>query len=210
MKDKGNRGARRPEDAQNGARSRFQPVAEGPWDMVVHTDRLRLIATTLELVEADLDGPDRLAGLLDASVSPSWPPGELDRNALEFFRSILAEADEAARGWLAWYVVERRPGDAEEADRLVAGAGFLGPPDDDGVVEVGYSVIPEARRRHIATETVEALVAIAFARGASKVIAHVREDNPGSIGVLVRNRFACGGPAEEPGMLRYERPFLDD
>lgn len=177
--------------------------------MVVHTDRLRLIATTLELVEADLDGPDRLAGLLDATVSPSWPPGELDRNALEFFRSILAEADEAARGWLAWYVIERKPNEGNDFDRLVAGAGFLGPPDDDGVVEVGYSVIPEARRRHIATETVEALVAIAFARGASKVIAHVREDNPASIGVLERNGFACSGLGDEPGHLRYERTWSE-
>jgi ribosomal-protein-alanine N-acetyltransferase len=57
-------------------------------------------------------------------------------------------------------------------DSLVAGAGFLGPPVD-GVVEIGYSVVPATRGRGYATEIVQALVSYAFEHETvTEIIAH--------------------------------------
>jgi RimJ/RimL family protein N-acetyltransferase len=87
----------------------------------------------------------------------------------------------------------------------LAGAGYLGPPAD-GVVEIGYSVVPEARGRGLATEIVQALAVRALAvDGVRKVIAHTLESNTTSQGVLRRAGFNAAGQGAEPGMLRFER-----
>ena len=73
--------------------------------------------------------------------------------------------------------------------RLVANAGFFGPPDVSGEAEIGYSVCLVARRRGIATAIVAELCRRAAELGCASVRAHTREDNAGSVGALVRNGF---------------------
>ena len=43
-------------------------------------------------------------------------------------------------------------------EELVGSAGFFGPPDESGTVEIGYEVAPERRRQGYASETAAALV----------------------------------------------------
>ena len=62
---------------------KYQPIVMRHLNQL-QTPRLTLIATTLAHIEAELATPDRLGILLDAHVSPTWPPGEYDRDALEF------------------------------------------------------------------------------------------------------------------------------
>jgi RimJ/RimL family protein N-acetyltransferase len=88
----------------------------------------------------------------------------------------------------------------------VAGAGYLGPPAEDGSVEIGYSVIPEARGRGYASEIVQFLVARAFSfAGVQRVIAQTQESNLASSTVLARCGFVAVGPGAEAGGVRYER-----
>jgi len=61
------------------------------------TNRLELIAATLDHICAELEAPERLPFLLDAEVEPGWPPGEYDRGAQEFFRDRLKEGGVAAQ-----------------------------------------------------------------------------------------------------------------
>jgi len=83
--------------------------------------------------------------------------------------------------------VKRAVAGGEEA--LVASGGYFGPPDADGVVEIGYSVSENWRRCGFATEIVGALVENAFSRQAKTVIAHTHPDNLASINVLRRSGF---------------------
>jgi hypothetical protein len=72
-------------------------------------------------------------------------------------------------------------------NRLVGSAGFFGPPDEEGEVEIGYSVCLVDRRRGIATAAVAALCELASARGCASIRARTTADNLGSIAVLERN-----------------------
>ncbi len=169
----------------------------------LRTPRLELIAATLEHVEAELRGQSELAKLLGARVPPDWPPGEWDRPAQEFFRELLARHGPRMEGWLSWYAVTLTP--AGERDTLVANGGFSGPPMD-GVAEIGYSVVPAARRVGYATEIVKALVAHAFEDpGVREILAHTSDENVASTRVLLRCGFNRVGAGPEPGSIKYRR-----
>ncbi len=169
----------------------------------VRTPRLELIAATLELLEAELAGPAALGALLGVSVPDSWPPGEYDHEALDFFLSRIFTFGPSVVGWYNWYAI--LVGADGRRESLVAGAGYLGPPMEERV-EIGYSVVPEARGRGFATEIVQGLVTRALAVDAVQtVIAHTLASNATSQGVLKRAGFLAAGPGMEPGVLRFER-----
>ena len=171
---------------------------------VLESHRLTLIASTLAHLRTELDSPEQLASLLNAVVSPEWPTGEYDRDAMEFFRARLEEGGEAVEGWYGWYAV--RAADQEGPRALVGGAGYFGPPDESGTLEVGYSVLPEWQRRGYASEMVETLVDHAFTFAAvERIIAHTTEANPASIAVLLRCGFHRAGAGRETGTLLFER-----
>ena len=169
----------------------------------VRTARLELIAATLDLLEAELAGPAALGAMLGVPVPSSWPPGEYDRDALDFFLSRIFTYGPSVVGWYNWYAIEIGADGRRES--LVAGAGYMGPPMEE-LVEIGYSVVPEARGRGFATEIVQGLVTHALAvDSVQTVIAHTLASNATSQGVLKRAGFLAAGPGSEPGVLRFER-----
>jgi [ribosomal protein S5]-alanine N-acetyltransferase len=169
----------------------------------IHTPRLDLVATTLEHLRVELEAPEQLGPLLGAVVPPSWPPGFYDRDAMTFFRARLTEGGPAVVGWYGWYAVlraaEGRPA------TLVAGAGYFGPPGEDGTVEIGYSAAVEWRGRGYTTEIVQALTARALATpGVRRVVAEVHEENAASLKVMERCGFHRVGVGRDPGHHRYQ------
>jgi RimJ/RimL family protein N-acetyltransferase len=171
----------------------------------IETARLRLIAANPVLLAADLAGVDHLCAALGANRPMEWPPdgSGYDEAAIRFFLEMLSTGGERAAGWYSWYAVSRPAPD--HATELVGAGGFFGPPDNDGSVQIGYSVCKEWRRVGIATEIVEALLTYAWMNDAvRKILARTRPDNCSSIGVLRRNGFqetAC----VEPEMMQFER-----
>jgi RimJ/RimL family protein N-acetyltransferase len=169
----------------------------------VRTARLELVPTTLEHLEAELHAPERLAALLGAVVPTGWPPGQYDRDAMQFFHAMLTERGVAAVGWYGWYGIRRATDDHPAT--LVAGGGYFGPPTADGVVEMGYSVVPDHRRQGYATELVQALTAHALGfTDVRRVVANVHGENVASVTVLERCGFRRIGAGRDPGHFLYE------
>jgi RimJ/RimL family protein N-acetyltransferase len=107
-------------------------------------------------------------------------------------------------GWYGWYGVTRNSDGSR--DELVGGAGYFGPPTE-GIVEIGYSVVPSARRRGFASEMVAALVDHAFKHSpVQALIAHTTDSNPASCKVLLRCGFQRVGPGAEPDSIQFRKP----
>jgi [ribosomal protein S5]-alanine N-acetyltransferase len=168
----------------------------------IQTPRLELIAATAPLARADAAYDHAsLARQLSAEIPSSWPP-ELTRDVLEFFAQMAERAPEQT-GWWTWFIV--RCADPTNVGRtLIGGAGFKGPPNDAGEVEVGYSILPGYQRLGYATEAVTALIAWSVQHGAvQRVVAHTLLDGHASQRVLTKLGFTHAGPGAESGTIRH-------
>jgi [ribosomal protein S5]-alanine N-acetyltransferase len=169
---------------------------------VIVTDRLTLAPATVELTRAALDGPEALGAALGASVPPTWPPEYMDAPAFEFTLRRLFE-DPANAGWWLYFVLLR----GGSTPLLIGSSGYKGPPSEDGTVEIGYGIVSDQRRRGFASETVQGLLARAFALPAvHRVIAETLPELTPSIGVLRKSGFRFIGEGSEPRVIRFELP----
>jgi RimJ/RimL family protein N-acetyltransferase len=98
---------------------------------------------------------------------------------------LIGEPDQAP--WLIRAILVR------PADIVVGHAGFHGPPDADGMVEVGYEVVRAHRRRGYARATLAALLDYARANGARTARASIRPDNAASLALTASAGFARTG-----------------
>jgi RimJ/RimL family protein N-acetyltransferase len=129
-----------------------------------------------------------------------WPPSALDLGALGRVLGVGVPA-----GWrpdvtdiLPAAPPPFGPYAVLADDELVGSAGFHGPPDESGTVEIGYEVAPAKRRRGYATEAALALAEWALAReGVQRVIATPLRDNIASQRVLERAGFSRVGDLYE-------------
>ena len=152
-------------------------------------------------MQAELEQQEAFSRLLGAQIPENWPP-ELLVDALVLFFAQLKKDPELA-GWLSWYLVLRGNG---KEPVLVGSGGFKGPPQPDGTVELGYSVLPQYRGRGYATEAVAALLLWAFSHNdeVARVIAETALENRSSIRVLKNLGFACIGQGSQARTMCFE------
>lgn len=118
----------------------------------IHAERLDLVWLSPALIDATLAGDlPRAARLLGCPLPPGWPG---DDAALLRLRRDQMRRDPAAAPWLLRALVVRGP-----AQKMIGHINFHGPPDADGTVELGYTVLPARRRQGYATEAVRAMCA---------------------------------------------------
>ncbi|MGE5351755.1 MAG: GNAT family N-acetyltransferase [Acidobacteriota bacterium] len=153
---------------------------------MIKTTRLILIPATCEMLRAEAGDRAKLSRLLNAFIPESWPPESL-RDAIPWFLEQL-EKNPGHECWYFWYVLLAK-GDASESV-LVASVGFKGAPDENGIVDTGYSVLDEYQGQSIATEMVSAITEWAFSQSGAKMItAQTMEDNYASRRVLEKCNF---------------------
>jgi [ribosomal protein S5]-alanine N-acetyltransferase len=124
---------------------------------------------------------------LGTSLSPDWPLADL----LDVL-PIQASAPPEVERFGVWVIVE-------QASRTVVGdIGFFGPPNASGVLEVGYSVVPDRRRRGYATEAAAGLVAWALDQpGVRAIVATCDAGNEASVLTLERIGFHRTGEQDD-------------
>jgi len=166
------------------------------------TTRLDLVVCAPQHLLALIEHPEtfeRVAGLLVSqelhgfyasdAVSPKW---------LAALRKD-SEADPWRHGF---FMLHRNDG------LVIGAAGYKGPPDVDGVVEIAYGVVPKYQGQGYATEAAAALVTYAFAHGASMLRAHTMPEANASTHVLKKCGFQYVGPVVDPEdgpVWRWER-----
>jgi RimJ/RimL family protein N-acetyltransferase len=132
------------------------------------------------LLDGDLAGASARCGV-------ALPPFFLEEGWLWRIRLDQVRADPVAQDWVVRALVV-------EPDGVVGHAGFHGPPDADGMVEVAYTVVPDLRGRGHAGAALAALVAEAAASPDVRVVrASVQPDNAASLAVVRRAGFVHVG-----------------
>jgi RimJ/RimL family protein N-acetyltransferase len=151
---------------------------------MIETPRLRLIPATIALAKAEIGDPREFAGLLGASVATNWPPDSLVDALPLFLRWLEAAPDRV--GWFNWYALAK---DGGTPPVLIGSGGFKGPPQN-GVVEIGYSVLDQFQGRGYAKELIGGLVRWAIRQpGVDRVVAETDWANRPSARALQRSGF---------------------
>jgi [ribosomal protein S5]-alanine N-acetyltransferase len=164
----------------------------------IFSTRLRIIPATVALARAEIDDRDEFSRLLGASVPDNWPPESLADALPLFLEWIVAAPDRV--GWFGWYALSIN----DDILVLVGGGGFKGPPKD-GIVEVGYSVLPQFQKLGYATEIAGALVRWALSQpDVKRIVAETEWANPASVRVLCKVGFRPAGSATAAGGERFE------
>jgi RimJ/RimL family protein N-acetyltransferase len=150
-------------------------------------ERVRLQPITPPLARAIL------AGRPDPQLS--WEEGFPMSPILGIAR-VIAAASASLGPFLAYAVVRR-------SDELAIGdAGFHGPPNATGEVEIGYALVPAARGAGFAQEAMQLLIAWAWGQpGVALVTARVDPGNAPSVRLLRRLGFVFDRNAKS--MHRY-------
>ena len=171
--------------------------------LITHTPRLLLLAASRALLTAELHKPQYFPVLLGAAMPAGWPPGEYDREAMEYFLEKLTAGGRDAAGWYNWYALRKAEGDTPRT--LVGTGGFTGPPDEAGLAELGFAIAADWRGQGLGTELVAGLVQQAAATGmVRRLVAHAQPENLASQKVLLANGFTSSG-TDINGQLRFER-----
>jgi ribosomal-protein-alanine N-acetyltransferase len=170
--------------------------------LTLKTKRLELIAGTAELVRAHFGDPERFALLLDARVPRVSPLPPETKEVMDCMAQALERGPQQI-GWWCWYFVLHNRVTGHRV--LIGDGGFKGPPDHDGTVELGYSLLRPYWNRGYATEAVKALVEWAFhSPEVRSVFAEAQMGNTASIRVLQKAGFREVGLGSERSLLRFE------
>jgi RimJ/RimL family protein N-acetyltransferase len=155
----------------------------------IHTQRLRLLALTLEQLSLYLIHPDRLEEELGFSISRAVLT-EPVRRAIGIKMDKMARADEIDHAWYTYWLII-----VADEPYGAGTAGFKGYPDEQGAVEIGYGIDPAWQGQGFMTETVRAMIDWAFTHSFCRSVfaAGVMKSNPASSRVL-----------EKVGMQIYE------
>jgi RimJ/RimL family protein N-acetyltransferase len=174
--------------------------------MEIKTTRLRLIPFSPEHLLALIEGTERFAerfslraadGLREFFVSADVSPGWLAQ----------LRASSAADPWTHGFAAVHRASSA-----VIGSVGFKGPPNEVGMVEIAYGIVPGFQCQGYATEAAAAGVTFAFASGRVRLVwAHTLPTNNASTRVLTKCGFTRTDEVEDPeDGLVWRRELLPD
>lgn len=147
-----------------------------------------------ELVRLPLVTPDEAALMVGGGTLPWFAEGYPRKDDLDAVGMVGRGAPE----WSVRHVIRR-------ADGLAVGTiGFFGPPSEDGTVEIGYGLVPSARRQGLISDAVRVMLAAASAAGVD-VVAHTTDDNTASRATLAKFGFVRHEATNDDGENLYVR-----
>ncbi len=160
--------------------------------MTIETANLRLIPCGLAHFEAMLRDEKELAELLGVELAPEWLGFAAAREAMAPAYERL-KSHPSILGWWTYLFVHG-------ADKTLIGVGgFKGEADENGAVEIGYSIAPSYRGRGLATEAARGMIEHAFShRHVTRADAHTLAERNPSTAVLEKVGMKLVGPVMDP------------
>ena len=155
----------------------------------LYSKRLRFINSTPEILNKILEGNDALAEYLQINVPEKWT--EFGDAPFKYaIKQLKRDPDSAP--WWSWLPV------LIDENLLIGNCGYKGRPKD-GIVEIGYEVIPEFRGIGLATEIAAVLVDNAFNfPEVTHIIAHTLPQENASCKVLRKCGFKLVAEEVDP------------
>jgi [ribosomal protein S5]-alanine N-acetyltransferase len=164
---------------------------------------VRFVVLPRPVLAALRDGDQAAASTLAGVQFPSFFLADKEIWLWQLRLSDIAKNPEAAR-WIVRAAVD------DPGGFVVGHAGFHGPPDENGMVEVGYTVVPEYRRRGYARAMLAALLRRAADEPQVRTVrASISPGNAASLATIAGFGFEPAGEQwdEEDGLeLLFEVP----
>jgi RimJ/RimL family protein N-acetyltransferase len=171
--------------------------------MPIDTVHLRLVPFSPEQLLALLEGVPQFEERFGLRAAEGLRDGYVSGEVSPVWLAQL-RASTATDPWLHGFAVVHR-----ENNLVIGSAGFKGPPDAEGIVELAYGIVLGYQGRGYATEAAAALVAYAFASDRVRLVrAHTRPTPNASTRVLTKCGFERVGEIVDPedGLVwRWER-----
>ena len=171
--------------------------------MSLETRRLTLLSCSPEHLVALIDRPEHFQELLGLSAADGLRAGYVSDEVSPSWLAALRNST-GPDPWVHGFFVVHR-----ESRCVIGSAGFKGPPDSTGVVEIAYGIVPSYQGQGYATEAAAALVGFAFAHGQVRLVrAHTLPEPNASTRVLLKCGFRRTGTVVDPEdgpVWRWER-----
>lgn len=167
---------------------------------VLTTARLRLVPISLSCTTVSPDQREPIANATGARVPESWPPEHYDQEMLDWTRGLYEKSPGGE--YVPRYLILREP------EPVVIGMFGAMPPDADGRVIIGYSVLPDYQRRGYASEALAAFIEWVKRDPEVRIVAG---DTYPNLIPSIKTMETCGlslaGAGEGEGVIRYEFRF---
>jgi ribosomal-protein-alanine N-acetyltransferase len=115
--------------------------------MELNTERTILIPVDIEMMNAISNG--MFNQLSEYYHNDEWPEDDL-KEALPVFMELLKE--NGIDGFNMWLIVEKK------SHLVIGSAGYIGKPDDEGNIEIGFGIISSESKKDFCFESVSALL----------------------------------------------------
>ena len=157
---------------------------------IIETANLQLIGCEQAHIEAILRDKHEIARMLDVRILEGWP--EFPEAMQHVYRHLQTDPQTAPE-WGYRFFIHRK-------DRALIGeGGYKGRPSKEGLVEIGYAIVPEYRRRGLAFEAARGLSDYAFSHPEVRIVqAHTLPNGTASINVLKKLGMTFAGTVDDP------------
>lgn len=169
---------------------------------MIETERLILIPLTYEQLLKYIRLDNSLETELNLNETSRSISPEL-KDALE--QTILPNVADTGKNYLfstLWTIISK------EENKMVGDLCFVGEPDKEGEVEIGYGIYEESRKRGFMTEAVGGIIKWTEEQpDIRSIIASTGKSNIDSYSILERNNFVKSGETES--LFNWELKLAD-
>ncbi|MEE1945603.1 GNAT family N-acetyltransferase [Pedobacter sp. KR3-3] len=159
---------------------------------MIDTQRLKLLPLSHNQLAKYIANNGSLEAELGLSLRPERISSAMKRALQE---NLLPEATDTGRNHYfttLWVLI------LKSVNGIIGDLCFVGEPDEDGEVEIGYATYEDFRNKGYMTEAVAAIIQWAKSQEDVKsIFAETAKDNPASFAVLTKNHFKKVGEADD-------------